>query len=204
MGTLSKALASVGGFIAGPAVVIDFLRYCSRSFVFSAAGAPAVVAAGLAALRVLRREPQRVEATRGNARYLADGLRSLGFSCGDGEIPIIAVKTANALEGITMHCALLQAGVLTNMVLYPAVPRGDAMLRVSVMATHTRAQLDRGLAIFESIGRKVGGMIEARPSAEQLASKNRFPQRARGPPPQSKWECAILQRFELLRRCATA
>lgn len=168
MGTLSKALASVGGFVAGPTVAIDFLRYCARSFVFSAAGAPAVAAAGLAALRVLRREPERVETARANAQYLAGGLRNLGFECSPGAVPIIAVRAADALEGCTMHYALVQAGLLTNMVLYPAVPKGEAMLRVSVMATHTRAQLDRALSVFESIGRQVG-MIG--PRAEQRRQK---------------------------------
>ncbi len=156
MGTLSKSLASIGGFIAGPAVAIDYLRLCSRPFVFSAAGAPAMAAAGLAALRILRREPERVEAARANGRYLAEGLQRLGFTCGSGTVPIISVRCSDAVQGCTIHRALLQAGVLTNMVLFPAVPPGEAMLRVSVMATHTREQLDRGLAVFETIGRQFG------------------------------------------------
>jgi 7-keto-8-aminopelargonate synthetase-like enzyme len=154
MGTLSKSLASIGGFIAGPQVVIDFLRLCSRSFVFSAASAPAMAAAGLAALRILRREPERVEMARANGRYLAEGLRQIGFSCGSGSVPIISVRCTNAVQGCAMHRALLQAGVLTNMVLFPAVPPGQALLRVSVMATHTRDHLDRGLKVFETIGRQ--------------------------------------------------
>jgi 8-amino-7-oxononanoate synthase len=156
MGTLSKALGSVGGFIVGPKVAIDFMRFCARSFVFSAASAPAVAAAGLAALRVLRREPERVKAVHDNAKYLADGLRQLGFSCNSGTVPIIAIRAADSLEGCVMHIALVQAGVLTNMVLYPAIPKGEALLRVSVIATHTRAHLDRALSIFESVGREVG------------------------------------------------
>src|SRR5262245_39616901 len=167
MGTLSKSLASIGGFIAGPAVVIDYLRLAARAFVFSAAGAPAVAAAGLAALRVLRREPERVEAARANARYLAKGLQQLGFDCGSGSVPIIAVRAADAVQGCALHRALLQAGVLTNMVLYPAVPPGQAMLRVSVMATHTREHLDRGLAVFETIGRQMN-MISPRDQLRRL------------------------------------
>ncbi len=156
MGTLSKSLAAVGGFIAGPTVAIDFLRFCARSFVFSAAAAPAVAAAGLAALRILRREPDRVEAARSNARYLANGLRQLGFECSSGTVPIIAVQAADAMEGCAMHFALVQAGVLTNMVLYPAVPKNEAMLRISVMATHTRQHLDHALEVFETVGKKIG------------------------------------------------
>lgn len=159
MGTLSKSLASIGGFIAGPAVVIDYLRMCARPFVFSAACAPAMAAAGLTALRVLRREPERVEAARANARYLAEGLRQLGYTCGSGVVPIISVRCADAVQGCALHRALLQAGVLTNMVLFPAVPPGEAMLRVSVMATHDRDHLDRGLEVFETVGRQfhIGG-----------------------------------------------
>jgi 7-keto-8-aminopelargonate synthetase-like enzyme len=156
MGTLSKSLASIGGFVAGPAVVIDYLRLCSRAFVFSAASAPAMAAAGLAALRILRREPERVEAARANGRYLAEGLRQLGFTCGSGAVPIISVPCADPVLGCTLHRALLEAGVLTNMVLFPAVLPGEAMLRVSVMATHTRDHLNRGLSVFEAIGRQVG------------------------------------------------
>jgi len=167
MGTLSKSLASIGGVIAGPAGVIDYLRLAARAFVFSAAGAPAMAAAGLAALRVLRREPERVEAARANARYLAKGLQQLGFDCGSGSVPIIAVRAANAVEGCTLHRALLQAGVLTNMVLYPAVPPGQAMLRVSVMATHMREHLDRGLAVFETVGRQLN-MISPRDQLRRL------------------------------------
>jgi 8-amino-7-oxononanoate synthase len=159
MGTLSKSLASIGGFIAGPAVVIDYLRMCARPFVFSAACAPAMAAAGLTALRVLRREPERVEAARANARYLAEGLRHIGYTCSSGVVPIISVRCDDAVQGCSMHRALVQAGVLTNMVLFPAIPPGEAMLRVSVMATHSREHLDRGLEVFESIGRKfqIGG-----------------------------------------------
>jgi 8-amino-7-oxononanoate synthase len=167
MGTLSKSLASIGGFIAGPAVVIDYLRLAARAFVFSAAGAPAMAAAGLAALRVLRREPQRVEAARANARYLSKGLQEIGFECNSGGVPIIAVRAADAVQGCTLHRALLQAGVLTNMVLYPAVPPGQAMLRVSVMATHTREHLDRGLAVFETVGRQLN-MISPRAQLRRL------------------------------------
>jgi 8-amino-7-oxononanoate synthase len=156
MGTLSKSLASVGGFLAGPAEVIEYLRFVARSFVFTASPAPMVVAAGLAALRVLRKEPQRVAAARDNARRLADGLRAMGYRCSSGGTPVLAVHAADPVQGCTLHIALVQAGVLTNMALYPAVPRGQALLRTSVMATHTRAHLDRALEIFERVGREVG------------------------------------------------
>jgi 7-keto-8-aminopelargonate synthetase-like enzyme len=129
-----------------------------------------VVASGLAALRVLRREPELVSAARNNARYLAGGLSDLGFTCGTGEVPIISIQAPEALTGATMHYALLQAGVLTNMVLYPAVPKGEALLRVSVMATHTQEQLDRALSVFESIGRQVGMIGPAAQAASVRAA----------------------------------
>lgn len=173
MGTLSKSLASVGGFVVGPAVAIDFLQFFARSFVFSAAPAPAVVAAGLAALRVLRREPERVQQAQSNATYLVKGLRALGFTCSTGLVPIVSVEAADSIEGCVMHQALVQAGVLTNMVLYPAVPKGEAMLRISVMATHTREHLDRALEVFETVGRKVGMIQQSKTGArpERVVSR---------------------------------
>jgi len=156
MGTLSKSLASVGGFICGPAEVIDFLRFCSRPFVFSASGAPAVTAAGLAALRVLKREPERVAKTRENAKYLADGLRNLGYTCSSGATPIVSIRASDVLVGCLLHLSLVEYGVLTNMVMYPAVPKGEGLLRASVMATHTREHLDQALEIFGKVGRKIG------------------------------------------------
>jgi 8-amino-7-oxononanoate synthase len=162
MGTFSKSLASCGGFVAGPADVIDFLRIQSRAFMFTAAAVPAAVGAVLGALRIIRSEegPQLMARTLENARYLHAGLRQLGFdvvqptSMPDGSeliTPIVPVVIGDDWQAVTFWKALYDAGVYTNVALYPAVPRGSALLRTSVMATHEREHLDRALEIFERV-----------------------------------------------------
>ncbi len=160
MGTFSKSLASCGGFIAGPAEVIDFLRVQSRAFMFTAAAVPAAVGAALGALRIIRTEEGRDLMARllDNARYLHGGLSELGFdvvepaTLADGSeliTPIVPVTIGDDWKAVLFWKALYEAGVYANVALYPAVPRGGALLRTSVMATHEREHLDRALEIFE-------------------------------------------------------
>jgi len=159
MGTFSKSLASCGGFIAGPADVIDFLRIQSRAFLFTAAAVPAAVGAALAALRIVRSPegPELMARARKNARYLRDGLHERGFKVvepaplPDGrriDTPIIPVLVEDDWKAALLWRALYDGGVFTNTGLYPAVPPGGALLRTSVMATHDRATLDRSLDVF--------------------------------------------------------
>ena len=160
MGTFSKSLASCGGFIAGPAEVIDFLRIQSRAFMFTASAVPAAVGAALGALRVIRSE-EGAELRRRlleNARYLHAGLAERGFEVEaptvlpDGSeliTPIIPVLIGDDLTAAVFWKALFDAGVYVNVALYPAVPRGAALLRTSVTATHEREHLDRALEAFE-------------------------------------------------------
>jgi 8-amino-7-oxononanoate synthase len=168
MGTFSKSLASCGGFIAGPADVIDFLRVQSRSFMFTAAAVPAAVGAALGALRIIRSAdgPELMAKVLGNARYLHDGLGALGYEVmepnrlPDGSeliTPIVPVLVRDDWKAVLLWKALYDAGVYVNVAIYPAVPRGGALLRTSVMATHERDHLDRALAIFE----RVKGEVEA-------------------------------------------
>jgi 8-amino-7-oxononanoate synthase len=155
MGTFSKSLASCGGFIAGPADVIEYLRITSRSFIFSASAVPAAVGAALAALRVIRRDgPQLFEALLGNAAYLRDGLRTLGLKVvepgklPDGTVattPVVPVIVGDDWQAVLLWKGLFEAGVYTNVAIHPAVPPGGALLRTSLMATHERAHLDRAL-----------------------------------------------------------
>ncbi len=155
MGTFSKSLASCGGFIAGPADVIEYLRIASRSFVFSASAVPAAVGAALAALRVVRAEgPQLFEALLGNAEYLREGLRELGLkvvepgTLPDGTVattPVVPVMVGDDWQAVLLWKALFEAGVYTNVAIHPAVPPGGALLRTSLMATHEREHLDRAL-----------------------------------------------------------
>jgi 8-amino-7-oxononanoate synthase len=156
MGTFSKSLASCGGFIAGPADVIEFLRISSRSFIFSASAVPAAVGAALAALRVIRAEgPRLFEALLGNAEYLREGLAELGLrviepgTLADGTVattPVVPVVVGDDWQAVLLWKALFDAGVYTNVAIHPAVPPGGALLRTSLMATHEREHLDRALA----------------------------------------------------------
>src|SRR3954452_16577602 len=155
MGTFSKSLASCGGFIAGSAEVIDYLRISSRAFLFSAAAVPAAVGAALAALRIIRSDegPALFAAELDNARYLEEGLHALGYRVIQTPIttPIIPVLVEDDWKAVLLWRALYDAGVFVNVALHPAVPPGGALLRTSVMATHDRATLDRALAAFGDV-----------------------------------------------------
>ena len=162
MGTFSKSLASCGGFIAGPAEVIDFLRVSSRAFMFTAAAVPAAVGATLGALRIVRSQEGRelMARTLENARYLRAGLAERGFDVTapsdgpDGEelvTPIVPVLIGDDWQAVLFWKALYDEGVYTNVALYPAVARGGALLRTSVMATHERKHLDQALGAFERV-----------------------------------------------------
>jgi 8-amino-7-oxononanoate synthase len=155
MGTFSKSLASCGGFIAGPAEVIDFLRVQSRAFMFTAAAVPAAVGAALEALRVLRSPdgPELMARLRENSVYLRDGLTQLGYRVveADPVTPIVPAVVGDDWDAVRLWRALWDAGVYVNVALYPAVPRGGALLRTSVMATHEREHLDRALEAFERV-----------------------------------------------------
>ena len=161
MGTFSKSLASCGGFISGPTEVIDFLRVQSRAFMFTASAVPAAVGATLAALRVIRSGEGRELLARvlDNARYLQRGLDERGFDVvqptpmpGGSDLltPIIPVTIGDDWQAVVFWKALYDAGVYANVALYPAVPRGGALLRTSVMATHEHSHLDRALEAFET------------------------------------------------------
>jgi len=159
MGTFSKSLASCGGFIAGPADVIDFLRVQSRSFMFTASAVPAATGAALAAVRICRSDegPQRFAAVLDNARYWHAGLRDLGLHVGGGATPIVPVFVGDDWKAALLWRALYDAGVYVNVALHPAVPPGGALLRTSVMATHDRATLDRALSAFGDVKRAFEG-----------------------------------------------
>jgi 8-amino-7-oxononanoate synthase len=169
MGTFSKSLASCGGFIAGPHDVIDFLRVQSRSFMFTAAAVPAAVGAAREALRIIRSDEGRemMATTLDNARYLRDGLADLGYQVmepnrlPDGEeviTQIVPVLVGDDWRAVLLWKTLYDAGVYVNVAIYPAVSRGGALLRTSVMATHERDHLDRALAVFEQAKSDVEAM----------------------------------------------
>jgi 8-amino-7-oxononanoate synthase len=170
MGTFSKSLAACGGFVAGPAEVIEYLRISSRAFLFTASAVPAALGAALAALRVLRSAegPALMAAVLDNARYLRDGLTELGYRTLNPEpvrtspasderetlvTPIVPVLVGDDWKAALLWRALYDGGVFTNCALHPAVPPSGALLRTSVMATHDRPTLDRALGVFASAKR---------------------------------------------------
>ena len=154
-GTFSKSLASIGGWVAGPAEVIEWMRFFGRPMVFSASLPPASVAAASAALDVLQAEPWRVARVNENAEYWRRGLNELGYDTGASASPIIPVILRDDFKAIMMGKALHDAGVYVNPVVHPAVPKDMAMLRTSVMASHDKAHLDKGLEIFETVGKRL-------------------------------------------------
>jgi 8-amino-7-oxononanoate synthase len=186
MGTFSKSLASCGGFIAGPAEVIDFLRVQARAFMFTASAVPAAVGATLGALRIIRSDDGRELLARvlANARYLQRGLDDLGFDVvqptampdgSDVVTPIVPVVIGDDWRAVLFWKALYDSGVYANVALYPAVQRGAALLRTSVMATHEREHLDRALEAFE---RAREGLPDDPPAASGAATGPASTQRA--------------------------
>jgi 8-amino-7-oxononanoate synthase len=156
MGTFSKSMASVGGFIAGDAVVIDYIKHRARSMIFSAAPPPASVAAALATVEIMETEPERRERLWANTRFFSEGLRSLGFDTGESSTPVVPVVVGEDLAALQMVSRLHEEGLFVNCVLSPATPPGRALIRTSLMATHTRGQLERALDAFGRVGREVG------------------------------------------------
>jgi 8-amino-7-oxononanoate synthase len=165
MATFSKALASCGGFVAGPADVVDYLRVFCRPMLFTASNVPAALGAALAAAKIAQAESWRREAVLSLAGRLRGGLRDLGFDVGgDPQSPIVPVRVGDLLSAGILWRALLDRGVYTNCSMPPAAQR--PMLRTSVMATHTEAHIDRALSVFEDVSKN--GVIDA--GREQFGS----------------------------------
>jgi 7-keto-8-aminopelargonate synthetase-like enzyme len=156
MGTFSKSLASQGGFIASDRDTIHYLKHNSRALIFSASPTPANVAAVIAALDIIQAEPERLKQLWDNTHRLSAGLKAMGFDLGRSATPILPVMIGDDVKCLQMSLALQQHGVFVNPVVYPGVEMGQALLRVSLMATHTFAQIDRALAMLELVGRQVG------------------------------------------------
>jgi 8-amino-7-oxononanoate synthase len=159
MGTFSKSLASCGGFIAGPADVVEYLRIASRPFIFTASAVPAAVGAALGALRIIRAEGgELMQRLLDNARYLRAGFHELGLRVvepgrlpdgSEATTPVVPVVVGEDWQAVLLWKALFDGGVYTNVAIHPAVPPGGALLRTSLMASHEREHLDRALAIVD-------------------------------------------------------
>lgn len=155
MATFSKSFASLGGFIAGDVDVIDYIKHHARAFIFSASIPPANTAAALASLKVMRDEPERIERVNSIANKMRTGFRELGFNIGNSVTPVVPIIIGDDQLTFLTWKLLFNNGVFTNPVISPAVPPGRQLLRTSYMSTHTDEQLDRVLAIFAEVGKRV-------------------------------------------------
>jgi 8-amino-7-oxononanoate synthase len=145
MGTFSKSLASVGGFIASDSNTIDYLKHTARSLIFSASMSPADAASVIAALDVIKNEPERIQNLWQNTWYALNSLKAMGFDTGKTVTPIIPIYIRDEVKTFTLTQMLLEHGVFVNPVTTPAVAREDCLIRFSLMATHTKHQIDTAL-----------------------------------------------------------
>jgi glycine C-acetyltransferase len=156
VGTLSKAIGVLGGYVCGSRALIEFLYHRARPFLFSTSHPPAVAASCMAAFDVLEEEPERIQALWDNTRYFKRGLGAAGFNTGVSETPITPVIVGEARTAHALSAALFDEGVLATGIGFPTVPEGKARVRTIVTATHTRADLDRALEVFERVGKRLG------------------------------------------------
>jgi glycine C-acetyltransferase len=156
VGTLSKAIGVLGGYVCGTRDLIEFLYHRARPFLFSTSHPPAVAAACLAAFDVLENEPERIERLWENTRYFKQGLKSAGFNTGISETPITPVIVGEAARAHRFSAELFQEGVLATGIGFPTVAKDKARVRTIVTATHTREELDRALDVFRRVGKRMG------------------------------------------------
>jgi 8-amino-7-oxononanoate synthase len=156
MSTFSKSFASLGGFVAGDDDIIHYIKHHARALQFSASIPPSNAAAALAALEIMRTEPERVTRLKEIGDKMRAGFTSLGFNIGTSETPIIPIMIGDTMKTVFTWKMLFEKGVFVNPVLSPAVAEGQELLRTSYMATHTDEQLDRVLNIFEDVGKSMG------------------------------------------------
>jgi len=156
MGTFSKTFASLGGFVAGPERVINFIKHYSLALIFSASPTPAAVAAALAALDILEKEPERVQKLISNANYMRKNLEEKGFNVIEGRTAIVPVIVGNDELAFKMWRLLYDSGVFVNVFISPGVPEGRQMMRTSYMATHEKEHLDEIIHQFEKAGKTLG------------------------------------------------
>lgn len=155
MGTFSKSLASVGGFIASTSDMVNYLKHHSRPLIFSASIPPAAVAAALAALEIIQTEPERQAALWENTDYISKALLDLGFDINTTETPIIPIYIRDNCLTFKFTQRLFEEGIFVNPVVSPAVKSDCSLLRLSIMATHTREQLDRAISKIKKVAREL-------------------------------------------------
>jgi 8-amino-7-oxononanoate synthase len=156
MGTFSKSLASIGGFLAADKDTINFIKHTSRSLIFSASATPSATATALAALEIIKTEPQHMEQLWKNTNYCLSAFRSLGFDIAHSCTPIIPIMIRNNDKTFLMTKLLLEDGIFVNPVPHPAVPNNSTLIRFSLMATHTRQQIDFAIDKITITARRLG------------------------------------------------
>jgi glycine C-acetyltransferase len=156
VGTLSKAIGVLGGYVCGSRDLIDYLYARARPFLFSTSHPPSVAASCIAAFEILENEPERIERLWDNTRYFKGQLKTAGFDTGESETPITPVMVGEAKRAHEFSRALFDNGMLATGIGYPTVPEGKARIRTIVTATHTREMLDRALDILTRVGKQMG------------------------------------------------
>jgi len=156
MGTFSKSLASLGGFIAADKEVINYIKHNSRSLIFSASMTPASAASVLAALDIMESEPERIANLWSVTNYALKNFRDAGFNTGKSESPIIPLFIRDDIKALKLTQILLTEGVFVNPVVSPAVPKEDSLIRFSLMATHTHKQVDEAVEKITKVSKKLG------------------------------------------------
>lgn len=155
MGTFSKSLASIGGFIAADSAIIDYLRHTARTYIFSASNTPAATASALEALRILKREPERLEALWEVTNYALKRFKEEDFEIGDTQSPIIPLYVRDLEKTFAATAMAFEAGVFINPVVPPACHPTDTLVRIALMANHTHEQVDRAVAALVGVFRKL-------------------------------------------------
>jgi glycine C-acetyltransferase len=156
VGTLSKAMGALGGYVAGSRTLIEFLHHRARPFLFSTSHPPSVAASALAAIDVLLEEPELIDRLWANTRFFRAGLGRLGFDTGLSESPITPVIVGEAARAMRLSDRLFEKGVFAQGIGFPTVPRDRARVRTIVTATHTREDLQYALDMFGTVGREIG------------------------------------------------
>jgi glycine C-acetyltransferase len=156
VGTLSKAIGALGGYVCGSKALIEFLYHRARPFLFSTSHPPAVAASCIAAFDVLEQEPQLIERLWENTRFFKAGLNNLGFNTGESETPITPIIVGKGDLAMRFSDQLFQEGVFAQGIGYPTVPEAKSRIRTIVTATHTQAQLQFALDVLEKVGRRLG------------------------------------------------
>jgi len=156
MGTFSKSLASLGGFIAADKDVINFIKHNSRSLIFSASMTPSSVASVMASIEIMETEPERIKHLWALTHHAKKGFNAMGFETGKTESPIIPLFIRDDIKALQMTRMLLEDGIFVNPVVSPAVPKEDCLIRFSLMATHTFSQVDTAIEKISAVAKKLG------------------------------------------------